>query len=264
MIDKEVSNSDNKSVIGQYISYIGPFIIFLGMARLMTFYSAFGISIISYLDFSEIITSFFDILFIVVIYFAYISIQNFVAGNKSEVETANTKRQKILNEDNLWKLIKLYIIYFKSLLIFWVVVIIGYLISYFVFNWVTFSSVLIIVAIFVFLLLFFTVHIEIERKLIHFQSSVTKKRFVYLTLYSLALTLSVIYYSSYQAGLIKRDKTTFGVSILLEDNQKIISDSTNYYIGKTQNYLFIYHEKLKTTDIYPMNRVKQLTMPQLK
>ncbi len=36
----------------------------------------------------------------------------------------------------------------------------------------------------------------------------------------------------------------------------------NYYIGKTRNYVFVHHENLKTTDVIPMSRVKQITVAQ--
>lgn len=257
----ETSNKEATTRITQYLGYVGPLIIFLGMARLMSFYGAFGISIISYLEFSEIITSFFDILFFVVLIFACTSINNFLTRNKNDIEEADKRRQELLTEADPWKLLRLYFNYLGILIISGLVVTIGCCVSHFLFNGITSLTLLIAITIFIFFIIFTIVSIEIDRKHIHFQSSISRRWYIFLTLYCLTLIMGVTYYSSYQANLIKNDKSTFGVSIILDNNQKIISDSTNYYIGKTQNYLFIYHEALKTTDVFPMSRVKQMTMP---
>jgi dipeptide/tripeptide permease len=58
---------------------------------------------------------------------------------------------------------------------------------------------------------------------------------------------------------IKNIKTTYGTTIYFDDSTQLVSDSTNYFIGKTQNFIFFYHEKAKTTDVYPMDRVKELS-----
>lgn len=260
MADIESTNTRQEFRISQYISYVGPFIIFLGMVRLITFYNAFGVSIISYLDFSEIITSFFDILIFVIIYFAYISIQNFVAGDKEQANEANKKRQEIINENDFWKIIRLYITYFKKLLIFEFLVILGCLFSHFVYSWISAWTIFIVITTFFFLQVFLIIIVEIERKHIHLESSINRKRFISMTLYFLVFTMGVRYYSSYQAGLIKREKSTYGVTISLDNEQTLVSDSTSYFIGKTLNYVFIYDEKQNTTDIIPMTRIKQITM----
>jgi hypothetical protein len=260
MRDQETGSSEKELRISQYFSYVGPFIIFLGMTRLMAFYSSFGVSIISYLDFSEVITSFFDILFIVITFLAYGSIQNFLIRNKNLEDEADKKRQEILNEGDLWKLCQLYFKFFKPLLIYILIVITCFIIALLVFNWITTWTLLITLIIFIFLVIFLIIGVEIERKHVHFKSTINRQRFIFLTLYFLVFTLGVTFYSSYQARLIKNDKSTYGIAVLLDNEQKFVSDSSDYFIGKTQNYLFIYHEKQSTTDIIPMTRVKQIIM----
>lgn len=259
MAETEKTKSDNVFKVTEYLSYVGPIIIFLGMARLITFYKAFGVSIVSYLDFSEVITSFFDIIFIVFLFFAYTSIQNFVLGDKNQAEEADKQRQEIIKEESFKKLFWLYIKYFKRLLIFGFIAILVCVLSHYIFKSIDGFTVFLIIGLFIFLIIFFIVIVEIERKHIHFQSSLNRRRFIYLTLYFLVFTMGVVYYSSYQAGLIKRDKSTYGVAITLDNDKILVSDSLNYFIGKTLNYVFIYHEKLKSTDIIPMTRVKQIT-----
>jgi len=246
--------------ISEYLSFGGPFIIFLGMTRLMTFYSAFGVSIVSYLDFSEIITSFFDILYIVVYYIAYISIQNFILANNSQAEKSNVKRRDIINENNFLKLIPLYLSYLRPILIFGLIVFLGSLILHYAFNLITELQGLILGSIFYAVIFYLIIIVEIERKHIQLESTVNRKRFILFTFYFLVFTVGVNQYSSFQARLIKSDKSTCGVTITLNNDQTFVSDSTSYYIGKTLNYVFIYHEKQNSTDIIPMSRVKQITM----
>lgn len=260
MDSKNTNNSTNELSISQYLTYVGPFLIFLGMTRLITFYNSFGVSITSYLDISEVLTSFFDILLLVVIFFAYTSVQNFLASGKDDADKANKKRQAILEEESFLKVCLHYLSYFSSLIIYGLIVISGCVVACFCFNWITTFTVFIWTGVFVFLLIFLIVQVEMERKHIQFQSSLNKRRFIFFVLYFLVFTYCVILYSSYQAGQIRKDKSTYGVTITLDNDQIIVSDSSNYFIGKTQNYVFIYHEKEKKTDILPMTRVKQITM----
>lgn len=194
MNDNQSQHNDKQFRVSQYFTYVGPFLIFLGMTRLMIFYNAFGVSITSYLDFSEVITSFFDILFIVVVFIAYTSIQNFLAGNKNEADEANKKRQAILNEEKFGKIFLLYINYFSSLLIYGLIAIAGCVVSYFAFNWITAWTIFIVATVFIFLLAFLIVGVEIQRKHIQFQSSTNRKRFIFFALYFLVFTFGVNIY----------------------------------------------------------------------
>ncbi|MEI6695639.1 MAG: hypothetical protein WCO13_06200 [Bacteroidota bacterium] len=260
MDDKNTKNTTNEFSLSQYLTYVGPFLIFLGMTRLITFYNSFGVSITSYLNISEVLTSFFDIIILVVIFFTLLSIQNFLVKDKNDMEIANKKRQAIIEEVSFLKICLLYLNYFSNLIIYGLIVVFGFIIAHYCFNLNTTFTVSIWTGAFVFLLIFLIIQVEIERKHIQFNSSVNKKRFIFFILYFLVFTYGVILYSSYQAGQIRRDKSTFGVNITLDNNQTLVSDSSNYFIGKTQNYVFIYHEKESKTDIIPMTRVKQITM----
>ncbi len=100
---------------------------------------------------------------------------------------------------------------------------------------------------------------EVDVKLTYFNSSDTDKKFFRLLFYSLfSFGLTLIYTYS-QVEAVKKKKSTYGTTIILKDNRVFFSDSSNYFIGKTQGYLFYYHEKTKTTDIIPVSELKQLT-----
>ena len=148
MDDKNIDNSTSQFSISQYLTYIGPFLIFLGMTRLITFYNSFGVSITSYLELSEVLTSFFDILVFVVIFFAYTSIQNFLMGKKEDADIASKKRQTIVEEKNFFKICLHYLKYFSSLIIFGIVVILLCLVARFCFKWITTFTVFLYTGIF--------------------------------------------------------------------------------------------------------------------
>ncbi|MEI9954913.1 MAG: hypothetical protein WDM90_01035 [Ferruginibacter sp.] len=259
-MEEKQNSKEPEFRISPFLTYAGSFIIFLGMTRLIVFYNAFGITITNYLDFSEIITSFFNVLFVILIFLAYTSIQNFIMSDKEEMERAETKRNAIIKEENYLKIWWLYIKYLKRVLVLGLLTIIGLITSHYFFNGISNWAIFLISSSFFLLISFIVLSTEIERKHVQFNSSINRRRFLYLTLYGLILTFSVVYYSSYQASQIKIKKATLGVRIFLDNDKELVSDSINYYIGQTKNYLFIYHEKNKTTDVYPMTRIKQMTM----
>jgi hypothetical protein len=69
----------------------------------------------------------------------------------------------------------------------------------------------------------------------------------------------VYWWANHQATSIIKTKSHFGNVIKLENNLLLTSDSLNYYVGNTKNYLFFYHEASKTTDVYPMAKVTSIT-----
>lgn len=78
---------ENKDIsFGKLLPYLGSFIIFLGITRLIFYYECFGVHITSYLEFSEIITSFLDIIVIVVTLFIFHALKDFLIKSKTEHE----------------------------------------------------------------------------------------------------------------------------------------------------------------------------------
>lgn len=53
--------------LSQILPYLGSYVVFLGVSRLLYYYESFGITITNYLEFSEILTSFLDIIVILII-----------------------------------------------------------------------------------------------------------------------------------------------------------------------------------------------------
>ena len=247
--------------LNEYLTYVGPFIIFLGMTRLISFYTTFGISIVSYLDFSEIITSFFDIIVFIVLYFLFVSVQSFLMSNKKESDTIKSKQQIIVQEKGFLKLTLLYFNYLKTILFVGLIMTVFFIILHFFHKELTFKMILFMPISFLVICIFIIITLEIERKHKQFNSSKIKKRFIAFALYSLVFTGCIIGYAKLQSYSIKNEKSTYGVTLLFDNDTEFVSDSTSYYIGKTLNYVFIYHEKQNESIVIPMTRIKQLTFP---
>jgi hypothetical protein len=63
--NKPILPKENKTVdFLKYLPIVAPLLIFFGVARLSFYYGFFNVDIIHFLDFSEIITQFFDVLIV--------------------------------------------------------------------------------------------------------------------------------------------------------------------------------------------------------
>lgn len=63
---------------------------------------------------------------------------------------------------------------------------------------------------------------------------------------------------------VKSGKRFCNVKIYYKNQQPFTSDSLNYYIGNTHNYLFIYHQKDDITTVEKMDEVKVIEFPKKK
>ena len=251
----------NQLAISHYLPYVGSIIIFLGVTRLIFFYKAFGVQIVSYLDFSEIITSFLDIIVIVVFFLVFSFLQNFLIEDKATVDKDHTIRHEIFEENHFGKRLLLHFMLYRILIIMCIISLIVDLAFIILDKSAKYSSFLWTLGIFFMVFLIVFIGTEIDRKHYQFDTSTLTRRFYQILYATLLAIIAMIVFTKMQVDGIRKEKNTYGVKVLMDNEQLVVSDSTNYYIGKTQNYLFIYHEKSKTTDIIPMSRVKQITMP---
>lgn len=244
----------------RFLPYFGPYIIFLGVTRLLFYYSSFGVTITNFLEFSEIITSFLDILAIIVIQFVFGIIQSFLMKSKKEIDEENSLREKLLDEANFFIRLKLYCAYYYRLIFNTLgMLLIVSILSFFSKN-INYTTIiyLSLSSLSLFIYAIIVVEVDVKHKLVN--SSDKDKQFSGLLLYSLLFIGLTLTYSYSQVENVKVKKTTFGTSIILEDNTILVSDSSNYFIGKTQGYIFFYHEATKSTDIIPVSKLKKMTI----
>jgi hypothetical protein len=210
------------------------------------------------LEFSEIVTSFLDIIALSVFIGVYAYIQKIFMDDKETIQSNNRIYQMLLKENNFFKIVILYIKYLKVSLIVFLIVIIGsaiyshfdksfdtYMIT--VFGIICCSGFLVVI-----------VNVENARK--HAEQTLFRRRQLIDLAIFLMLFMGIDFViASLQAHQIKVDKSTYGFVINLDNGVTLKSDTSNYYIGSTKNYVFFYHQNEKTSDIIPMVRVKSMT-----
>lgn len=236
---------------------IGAFLIFLGSLRLIVFYNFFDIHIVNYLEFTEIITSFLDVLAISVFFIVTSLIQGLWMNDQHRDEKQDSIRNQIYHEKSFFRRIFLYfkqnaelIILgaFISLIAFVIYLIYGKALS-------TIQNIGLLLFVFIFLTgLFYELEIRIQ----DYKSGV---RVVFRTmLIGTIISLLTAYLANYQVDMIKNDNEHSGYTITLNNGEILKSDSTSYYIGKTRNYLFFYDGEAHSTNIIPMDRVQQISI----
>ncbi len=254
----------NKIEWHNYFPIASAFLILFGVTRLIYFYLYFNVHIISYLEFSEIITSFFDILLISFYLIFYSFLQQIFSNLYQDIKTYSRDFNTWVSQDKFHKRLPIYIklfypYFFSSIILLFVFDNLFFLLT-------EIHLLFLIIGIFI-SLTFIIVKSEIERP--HYIFSLNgayldgemfpklKKYFHFVFNFLLSI-LVLITFVTKQVSHIKNDNSTYGTRITLDNDSTLISDSTTYYVGKTQNYVFIFHEKEKSTQVIPMTRVKEM------
>jgi len=240
------------------VPFLGSFLLFLGVCRLISYYGEFGINVVNYLDFSEILTSFFDLFVLLSFSLSMMFIQGFLSANK-ESEESITKREKILEEKYFIKRIGLYFSYYIGSFFWALVNATFYIVISRIFDKSIKWSNLIytyLLALALYIFLIFLNEIELKHK--QFKSSESFRFWTQLLIYCTIIVVLVIYIGFRQASSVKKLKYYYGTTVKLDDNSEIVSDSSAYFIGNTKNYLYVYHEKDSSVVIIPMSKIKQI------
>ncbi len=239
------------------IKYALPVLIASGILHLYFFYTAFGISIFSFLEIGEVLTAFLSNFMQTLILIALAVINRVLIFGKKDNEWHNEIYDKLLNSNTLGKRIRIFIVEFWPLMICSIGVALAGLIIALIRHEDTNSLIL---SISVILLVWVATFYSWELPILYKKNNTsvetqTKKKFFYMIL----LFVLVIYiFTQFKISSIKHDKSTLGTEIYLDNNSVLESDSTSYFIGKTNNYIFIYHQDDNYTEVYPVNRVKKL------
>ncbi len=240
------------------LPYSGAFLIFWGMLKLTIYFKAFNISINDFLEFSEILTSFFDdLLFysgslILGIFLNYLTI------TKSEIDENDKLKIKIYKEKSIFRRFWLNVkSIFPLLLPFNIFAIVFMIIIYFIKNesiipiiwyFIGFNSLLIILFIF----------FEYKRHYYLLTGIHIDYTYFNIILYSSIFTILLIFYTKAEVAQVKYYHKYENVSFF-HDNKEIKSNRIKYYIGKTKNYLFFYDSKAKTTYVFSMQHIDKMS-----
>lgn len=233
----DVWKNNQKFDYTKYAAYIVPALIFLGVSKLSFYYSYFNIRILYFLDFGEIITSFFDfIINILVIAFAVLAFGSIAFI----IFQSKQKRKLLIISCTYLAFIVLFILGTKAMHLEYLGVVI------------VFSSPL----------------FALTTYIIHMKSMWEKSRHQSLDMLGIGVALFLIivaiWYSAYHDyNRVRNLKRYLGVKVIYQDSNmnSFISDSTTYYIGNTSNYLFIYNQKEDKTVVEKINDIKSIEFP---
>ncbi len=237
----------------KYSSVITSFLIYIGYLKLKFYYDYFGIQIIDYLDFSEIITSFLNDLNIVMAV-SLIAMTHMGLGLLLLKSSYNFKRENKKDFDVISRLLGRKISKAKTR--FQVVALLLSLTLSFV-GFYLFMYKLITIGLYLFVL-FFLQLIVIIFDLVQLENLIDKRGF-----FSLGISI-VIVFSSVSFLLAKRDfailrNKDFSGYTIQTDSSKYLLQKNDYLIGKVKDYIFL-QQKDKIV-IINMSKVNKILFP---
>ncbi|HLG38059.1 MAG TPA: hypothetical protein VI461_00275 [Chitinophagaceae bacterium] len=217
---------------GNVLKISFPLIIFFSIIKVVSYYSQFNVSIIHFINIGELPLFFLEDLGM------YVLLLIPVVAFSIEIMVKNERVSSLIKWIGgiLMFVFLLYDILFGSYGLLWIVVF-------------SFSS--------------FLPFYIVSNKLPHFIKD--KKNYDEILwvilggLFTVFLILTMIKAIT-DANDVKKVKTYFGTQIIFNDSTRIESDSSFYYIGKIENYVFVFDEKSNKTYSYPISTVKRISI----
>ena len=268
------SNTNPESSTEKEIDYskLIPFatggLLLLGISRLLIYYRLFGINILNFLEFGEIITSFLHIAtFSTVALSVYLV---YILGIKMKLKKVGDKTKDLLDkskkEQNKTGILQAYEDYkkhsYKAIRKYLVIVVISIIIMGLALY--SLNSLKYFIVVLVILAITITLVIYINESYKKHESKLFKD----LCLIAIVLLLSepvIIMESFFEYRSVKYNnknittRITFNNEIFLKDSSHVfVSDSFNFYIGQTNKYIFIHHSNENATSVYPISSVMTL------
>jgi hypothetical protein len=261
---QQPTTSESKSLdYSKLIPFVSAGLILLGVSKSLFYYGHFGINILPFLEFGEIITSFLDtvIVFIIgittaVILFISDSNNQNRLDNKFSALKANDKATKeeflaILSEKK--KYLK------KSRTKIIIIASIGFLIL----IYLHYPNLKILVIYFIGLIIISFVSSSIFKIYFRHHSKLIKDlcliTIVFIASELLTIIITIKDYNRVKNAPKIGTNIVFNNDTYLKDSSHVfISDSLDFYIGQTNKYIFIHHLKKGTTSVYPMSSVVQM------
>lgn len=234
--------------------YFLPYIVSLGVFRLMVFYGHFGIRIISFLDFSEVIISFMDILIILVLVTGWNVISDKLQLSRKDFEKQQKWRDKVYSTKSEWKMLKrIFKLHIPQLILF-ALIMSGLSIYVLVKNLPFFHFIYFGLTVGAALMISIT-RVIIAKRHHDFNASQGQKNFTSTVLSALLYFIIVFVTAKMEANMLMDRPNEKKLEIVLDDKTVIITTSDRYLIGKTSNYLFLYTASKQKTEVIPTNRI---------
>lgn len=239
------TNNPPELNISAYVPIVTSGLIFLGVSRLIFYYAFFSINILSFLDFGEIITSFLDTIVVSIVLVLSLMLQFQPPYKKQDQNYASP-----LSKWQLYALLIIILMIAGALLYFFISITLKDL--KFVKIFIIYGGVGAII------IYFFRRQYKNHRTKLIRQISFLGMILIGSEIFIMLLTIQeyrgVKINKKFEGTIIEFNKDTY-----LDDSSNIhISGKNSYYIGKTNNYLFIHHLDKKVTSVYPMSCVKRI------
>lgn len=224
-----------------------PVLIFLGMAHLIWYYKAFNVQIIDFLNLSEVIISFFDILLRTIIFSGIIYYLLSLWDSSKKKALKNDPRTELNYEQTLIELKKVIKQVKIIILAVFIIIIIVYILVDLGNGKISIGSIILLSSL---LFLIYLVCIKVLNSLSTSIEGNEKIKIIKSLLFFLGalILIGFIYINSFiEIQSVKYGGKYKGVEITLKDSPPLISDETDYYIGKTNDYVFYYFSEEKST-----------------
>ncbi|MGN6439081.1 MAG: hypothetical protein ACTHMM_21235 [Agriterribacter sp.] len=257
--------TQEKGIFQNVLTFLPLFsavLILMGFCYLSAYYDQFGINILSYLEFSEIILSFLNqvVLIIIASVIAYIvsstvnSLDKPLAANWL---TEDTAKWQLLNKATSFKAAArlYYSLYKRTILSFARVTIVIIVLRVLVegFTWNTVRETVMWGVSFLGAMIYI---FESSRENGQLSSkAIVTKGIIVLGLFSLYGTYLV---GQREAKKVMKQKGLYQTSLIFEDGKTFHSTETRYFVGQTNNYLFIYDNEKKSAEIIPIREIKRI------
>ena len=242
---------DKKKVI-EIIKLIPPFLVFIGTLRLILFYNAFNINIVNYIEFPEFLLSFFDS-FILLISCVVLPFAIIIGLWGHDIGKENNESFKLHCEESFNERLKKDL---KSFVFIINIIILIATIILLILNRFSIYKVVILLYFPILNLIFFffreirIAHYKATKEI--FSATYTNSLVFFIIITFLTIQLVVI-----DIEEIKSNHKYLNSKIILDDSI-IISNKEQTYIGKTNNYIFIYQYPTNSSKAIPISRVKEI------
>jgi len=249
MEEKQEENKSSFSLknLAVYSSIFGALLIFIGVFKLQLYFNHFGVAIVDYLQFSEIITSFLDDLAFIVSFFICLLLYSTIVARLIIFFIKRFKGREI-NEDALIK--KTYTDHAKwrSIILSFLLAISSFLCLFYFQHWIfiCIASIFLLQTFWASILKFTDLNKYSERTLFYLMNFIVLAIMIWLL-----AELEIFRTESH-----KIDATVYTDSDTCKTTKDVL------YLGKTENYIFFYCKKDKHTTVIPSSRIKKMIIHQ--
>jgi hypothetical protein len=244
--------------VSKYASLVAAYMIMCGLIRLIVYYDEFGINITSFLDLSEVLTSFMDIVVPFIFISIIIIVATFAMLSVGELTDAREAMLRLQEKVSFWQRAKLFfraqpfITYYA----------LGEFLARLPAFGIESALASLLINTLIFLLLVLKVQLEAKYK------SFTGNRIAAQN--SNVLFLAIVFmfasglWGAREASMVKRELRNYGVRIEFNDGKVRNSNSFQYFIGRTGKYLFIYTPRTKVSEVFSISDIRYMQIPKAR